>query len=77
MLAEFKFGAGAFAELVEVFLGDRGAGDMFLEDGLDFGEGVEPGEEWSGGFVVGQALDELGPEVGWETGDFAEHKDSQ
>ncbi len=77
LLAEFKFGEGAFAELVEVFLGDRGAGEMFLEDGLDFGAGVEPGEEWSSGFVVGQALDELGPEVGWETGDFAEHKDSQ
>ena len=48
---------------------------MFGEDGLDFGEGVEPFDEIHAGFAVVEALVELVAEVVGEVvgeaGDFA------
>ena len=55
----------------EVLGADGDAGEMFGEDGLDFGEGVEPLDEVNAGFAVVETLVELVAEVVRETGDFA------
>jgi hypothetical protein len=48
-----------FAVVGEVLLADRLAGEVSCEDGLDFGEGVEPGEQGVTEFAVAEALVEL------------------
>ena len=55
----------------EVLRADGDAVEMFGEDGLDFGEGVEPLDEVNAGFAVVEALVELVAERAGETGDFA------
>ena len=55
----------------EVLGADGDAGEVFCEDGLDFGKGVEPFDEFYAGFAVVEALVELVAEGAGETGDFA------
>ena len=55
----------------EVLGADGDAVEVFGEDGLDFGEGVEPLDEVHAGFAVVEALVELVAEVVREAGDFA------
>ena len=55
----------------EVLGADGDAVEMFGEEGLDFGEGVEPLDEVHAGFAVVEALVELVAEGAGETGDFA------
>ena len=55
----------------EVLGANRDAGEMLGEEGLDFGEGVEPLNEFHAGFAVVEALVELVAELVRETGDFA------
>ncbi len=67
---------GAEAELgpfMEVLPGDELAGEVVGEDGLDFGEGVEPGEESFAGFAVVEAAVELVADGFGEAGNFAVH----
>ncbi len=55
----------------EVLGADGDAGEVFGEDGLDFGEGVEPFNQVHAGFAVVEALVELVAEGAGEAGDFA------
>ena len=55
----------------EVLGADGDAVEVFGEEGLDFGEGVEPLDEVHAGFAVVEALVELVAEGARETGDFA------
>ena len=55
----------------EVLGADGDAVEMFGEEGLDFGEGVEPLDEIHAGFAIVEALVELVAELVGETGDFA------
>jgi len=55
----------------EVLRADGDAGEMFGEDGLDFGEAVQPLDEVHAGFAVVEALIELVAELVREAGDFA------
>ena len=55
----------------EVLRADGDAGEVFGEDGLDFGEAVQPFNEIHAGFAVVEALVELVAELVGETGDFA------
>lgn len=61
----------ALAPFGEVLLGDGAAAKEFGEDTLDFGEGVEPGEELGAGGAVIDALVEFIAEDAGEAGDFA------
>ena len=55
----------------EVLGADGDAVEMFGEEGLDFGEGVEPLDEFHAGCAAVEALVELVAELVRETGDFA------
>ena len=55
----------------EVLGFDGGAVEMFVEDGLDFGEPIEPFNEVHAGFAVVEALVEFFAERAGEAGDFA------
>ena len=55
----------------EVLRADGDAVEVFGEDGLDFGEAVEPLDEVHAGFAVVEALVELVAEGAGEAGDFA------
>jgi hypothetical protein len=55
----------------EVLGTDGDAGEVFGEEGLDFGEAIEPLNEVHTGFAVVEALVELVAEVAGEAGDFA------
>ena len=55
----------------EVLGADGDAGEVFGEEGLDFGEAVQPFYEVHAGFAVVEALVELVAELVRETGDFA------
>ena len=55
----------------EVLGADGDAGEVFGEDGLDFGEGVKPFDEVHAGFTFVEAEVELVAEVMREAGDFA------
>ena len=69
-LAELPFGEAALAPVAEVLPADGAALELVLEEGLDLGEGVEPGEEGVAGLVVAEAAVELFAEGEGETGDF-------
>ena len=58
---------------MEVLFGDGAAGEVGGEDALDFGEGVEPGEEARVRLGVVEAAVELLAEVAGEGSDFAVH----
>ena len=55
----------------EVLGADGDAGEMLGEEGLDFGEAVQPLDEVHAGFAVVEALVELVAKRAGETGDFA------
>jgi hypothetical protein len=61
----------AVAPFAEVLLGDEAAVELFGEDGLDFGQGVEPIEERTSEFAVAEAEVEGFADVPREAGDFA------
>jgi hypothetical protein len=61
----------AVTPFAEVLLGDEAAIELFGEDGLDFGQGVEPIEERTGEFAVAEAEVEGFANVAREAGDFA------
>ena len=61
----------AGAPFGEVLLGDAAAGVVLREDALDFGIGVEPGEEFVAGDAIVQAVVEVVAEGEREVGDFA------
>jgi hypothetical protein len=44
---------------------------MIVDDGLEFGRGVDPGEKGFIGFTVGEAEVELVAEMRGEAGEFA------
>ena len=56
----------------EVLLGDGAAFEFGGEDGFDFGQGVEPGEDGFVGLVVVETEVELLAELMRETRDFAD-----
>jgi hypothetical protein len=49
--------------------------ELIVNDGVEFGQGVDPGEQGLIGFAVGEAEIELVAEGSGETGKFAEHGD--
>ncbi len=55
----------------EVAVGDGLVGEEFVEDLLDLGQFVEPGEDLGAGLAVAEALVELGADGLGEAGDFA------
>jgi hypothetical protein len=61
----------AGAPFAEVLFADGVAVELGGEDGLDLGEGVEPGEEGLARLGVGEAVVELGAKGFGEAGDFA------
>jgi hypothetical protein len=61
----------ASAPLGEVAGADGDALKVLLDDFLDFGEPVEPGEEFAGFLAVVEALVEFLADGGGEAGDFA------
>ena len=69
-LAELPFGEAALAPVAEVLPADGAALELVLEESLDLGQGVEPGEEGVAGLVVAEAAVELFAEGEGETGDF-------
>ncbi len=71
VLVDKPVAVAADLPVVEVGRGDGGGVEIGGQDGLDFGEGVEPVEEGGAGFVVEEALVELVADGGGETGDFA------
>ncbi len=64
-------GEAAAAPFGEVLFSDGAAVEVGGEDGLDLGEGIEPGEEGGGGLAVVEAGIELVADGGGEAGDFA------
>ena len=52
---------------------DRVVVEEFGEDGLDFGEGIEPGQQSVAEFAIGEASIELVAELLRKAGDFARH----
>ena len=61
----------ARAPFGEVLLGDGFAVEFLGHGVLDFGEAVEPADEFGAGLAIGEALVELIPEGAGETGDFS------
>jgi hypothetical protein len=61
----------ALFPLVKVLLGDLPAGEIALKDCVDLGEGVEPLDETTGFFAVGETAVELGADFARETSYFA------
>ncbi len=52
-------------------MGDGLVGEEVVEDLLDFGEFVEPGEDLGAGLAIAEALVEFGADGFGEAGDFA------
>ena len=69
--AELPGGEAVGAPFGEVHLADGARAEFGNEDGLDGGQGVKPGQEGGGGFVVGEAAVEFVAEGLGEAGDFA------
>ena len=61
----------ALFPFAEVGFVDGAAAEVFGQDGLDFGEGVEPVEDFGGGLAVFEAVADLFAEGEGEAGDFA------
>jgi hypothetical protein len=72
-LAHFPSSETAFAVFGEIFVADRLAFELSIENRLNLGERVQPGQDEVGGFCVGEALVELIADGLGETGDFAGH----
>jgi len=70
-LAELPVGVAAQAPVAEVLFADGLAVELFVQDGLDGGEGVEPSQESFTGFAVLEAAVELFPDFVGEAGDFS------
>jgi hypothetical protein len=68
---DLRFAEGAFAVLGEVAAVDGFAVEVSVDDGLDFGEGVEPQEDGVWFLGVVEALIELIADLARETGEFA------
>ena len=68
---DFPVHEAAGAPFAEVLLGEGVPGELLFEDGLNLGEGVEPGEEGFAGLGVLEAAVELFAEGEGEAGDFA------
>jgi len=71
LLAELPGLEAAIFPFGEVLRGDGAALEVFFEDGLDFGQVVEPNGEADGGVAGIEALVELVADLGREVGDFA------
>ena len=71
VLAEEPVAVATEAPLGEVCGGDGAAVEVGGEEGLDFGEGIEPVEEGWGQFAVVEAVVELFADGVGEAGDFA------
>ncbi len=74
VLAEFPVAEAVLGPVVEVLLGDGFGVEVFGEQGLDFGEGVEPGEDGLMRFGVVEAAIDLVAERAREASDFSEHR---
>lgn len=64
----------AFAPFAEVGFVDGIAFEVFLENGLDGGEGVEPFEDFVGWVAVDEVLADLFADFKGEAGDFGAHR---
>jgi hypothetical protein len=64
-------GVAAFFPFGEVLVADGFACEVALEDGLDFGHGVEPEEEEGAGFAIEDAEVELFADGVGEACDFS------
>ena len=65
------FGITAAPPVGEVVLGEGASAEFFGEDALDFGQGIEPGEEFGAvGAVVEAMVEFIADEFG-EAGDFS------
>lgn len=62
----------ALAPVGEVLFVDGFVVEGIREDFLDFGESVQPVEEWRAHFAVEKAMVELFANCEWEAGDFAD-----
>jgi hypothetical protein len=62
----------ALAPVAEVLFGDRACVEVLPQDGLDFGEIVEPGDEAGAKFAIGEAAVELFADGAREAGDFSD-----
>ena len=65
------FGIAAFAPFGNVLRSDGTTAELFGEDFLDGGQGVEPGEDVKGASAVEEALIDLLADFGGQTGDFS------
>jgi hypothetical protein len=72
-LVEFPVAEAVLGPVVEVLFGDGFSVQVLGEDGLDFGEGIEPGEDGMVRLGVVEAAVDLVAERAWEASDFTEH----
>ncbi len=73
VLAEFPGAEAVLGPVVEVLFGDGLGVEVFGEDGLDFGEGVEPVEDGLVRLSVVEAAIDLVAERTWQASDFTQH----
>jgi hypothetical protein len=74
VLAELPVAEAVLGPVVEVLFGDGFGLEVFGEDGLDFGEGVEPREDGLVGFGIVETAVDLVAEGAREASDFSEHR---
>jgi len=70
VLADGPIAEAAFSPFGEVLFGDGAGIELGGEEGFDFGEAVEPGEDGFGGSVLVQSLIELVTDGAREASDF-------
>ncbi len=70
-LAGEPFAVAAEVPVGEVLRRDKITAVMFFDEGDDFGEFIEPGQDEVGGFAVAEALVEFFADCFGQTGDFA------
>jgi len=72
VLAGQPFAVAVVFPLGDILLGERIPAEVGLEDGLDFRQWIEPGEESLGRLAVVKAAVDLIADLVRETGDFSE-----